>query len=1086
MRHLLIVCAVLFSIKCFAQGQTHSQEHQNIIHSDTDSLKNDQKDQVIQNLNSQPFSPVEPFRKMQVPPSPQMAALGQFGEIPVNHSTGLAKVAVPIHTITVNGYEHEISLAYHGSGIKVNQAASNVGLGWALNATGALARNSNKIGGDQVQLPSNYIGFNPHTSTNLYEASRSNADYMWAHNGLNNCYDTEPDIINFNFGQYAGVMVPIQQGTYREIPYTGLQVQQGTNSYIIYDNYGTKFTFDVKETTYLPPGCPGSLYHSSGGCINAGIYNDSFYLSKIESKEGGTITFFYENENYTYAINRVEQKYSWIVGNGCQPDQNLIDNNCIQESWVTGKRLIKIETSENEQIIFKYKNETTSNGTREDLPGAKGLQYIEVYDKGQLSPLKTVEFTTSYFTSSGSTGPNHQAVWNKRLRLDQVKIDQDQIYSFTYNGNLSPRLSYDQDYYGYHIFNYVYTATPYDATHNPNGANRAPNANRVTAGLLNKLTYPTGGYSTFEYEQNIVFASNQNQAGPGVRIKRINAYTDTNVLSSYTDYKYILDGSTNSSGKINSLQSTYNFLDQQSQWQHDNDTGPYKLQCYFFSISSDDQQSSFLSKTYNPTYSRVEEIVHDGSQGKTVHHFSTVGDILTTTPVGIAAMDYDWTYGIPTKKEVFKGTGTSLEKIEETIIEYKTFLTNTTVYQSYAGPSSYYSFGMKLRRMRAEVEPGINWTFKPAVYKLHKYGYISALVSKKREITRSYKNGVNFETNVYYSIDSTNNRITKAVYKGSSSSGEGKSRYFYYTSQIGGQTSFLKYKDPILYLDKKIRGTSEYTVGGGYFPLSNVNGYSVHQKAYTLDLQHPTASYSLNLSNPPASVGFRLTNEVLTYNSKNYPTLISDENVKTKILYDYYDTKPVSFIRNFTGVDADIAYTSFETGNKGGWIYTIPSTLVRSSAYTGGVLHAVSGHPVSKSGLSSGKTYVLSFVVKRNGTETPNLIVKKGGVTITDSGISNADINSNWLIYQYSFTGSTSIQIEGSGILIDELRLQPAGSIMETFGHIPFVGLNYSASLDLIATNYSFNPQRRLSIIRNGYFERIKQYFYQYKAPLSF
>ncbi len=1016
--------------------------------------------------SSEPFSSVEPFRKMTVPPSPQMASLGIYGETPVNYSTGIASIGIPIHSVSVNGYIHQISLNYHGGGIKVNQVASNVGLGWSLTSSGVLAKNANKIGGDHVQLPTNYSTFDPSISTNSFTTSRNDIEYMWAHDGLNNCLDTEPDVINYNFGNNAGIMVPIEGGTYREVPYAGLVVQAGSNYFIVYDKNGTKFIFEIKETTYLPPGCPGSLYYGSEGCVNAGIYNDSYYLSKIESKEGGVISFFYEDENYSYAINRLEQRYSWVFGNGCQPDDNLIDNNCIQESSVTGKRLVRIETSENEKIVFEYK----SSGLREDLPGSQILQYIKVYNNGDPVAVKNVMFGTSYFSSSGSTGPNHQSAWDIRLKLDQLTIDNDQVYTFSYNGNLSPRLSYDQDYYGYHIYNGSSTSTPYDATHNVNGANREPQSSRVSAGLLNMIKYPTKGYSTFEYEQNTVYFGNQNSVGPGVRIKRINSYRGNGILAKYTDYKYTLDGSINSSGLIDNLQSKINFIDQQSQLQHDIQTGPYRLECNFFVVSSDDQLSSYFGRTYNVTYTRVEEVVNDGSQGKIVYHFSTIGDLIPSPSVSIADMNYDWTYGIPTKVETFKGSGGSLEKVEEKQYLYKTFITNNSTYQSFAGPSSFYSFGMKLSRERAEVLPGQNHQFIPAIYNMYKYGYVSALFSKTKEITKTFSTGGIFETVKDFSIDSTNSRTTKEVFKSPNSPSDSDSRFFYYTDQIGGQGVYQFYKNPILFLDKKNIGSTAYTTGGVYFPLSSVNGDILNLIAYDLSISSPTSTFTLNLSNPTTDLLFTKVNEILTVNTNSYPTLYNEKGNKTRIQYDYFDSKPVAIIKNFdTSADA-VAYTSFETSNKGSW--TFSGTPTTSYFRTGKKAYNLSSGSVSKA--STG------------GSVANPLIVTFWARTISGSSSVNVggqiqSIGTTWSLVQTGITTS-SITISGSNIIIDELRLYPKNSLMTTFTYDPFIGMTSQTDSKNYTIYYVYDGSRRLSTIKDEDGNILETFQYNYST----
>jgi hypothetical protein len=73
-------------------------------------------------------------------PSPEASALAKYAQVPVNLSTGIPSVDVPV--ASVNGYTLNlpISLSYHASGIRVDEYASWVGLGWALNAGGVITR----------------------------------------------------------------------------------------------------------------------------------------------------------------------------------------------------------------------------------------------------------------------------------------------------------------------------------------------------------------------------------------------------------------------------------------------------------------------------------------------------------------------------------------------------------------------------------------------------------------------------------------------------------------------------------------------------------------------------------------------------------------------------------------------------------------------------------------------------------------------------------------------------------------------------------------------------------------------------------
>lgn len=69
-------------------------------------------------------------------PTPNAASLGKYGDIPVSHHTGVTNISIPIYTIQEGDINLPISLDYHSSGIKVDEVASWIGLGWSLNVGG--------------------------------------------------------------------------------------------------------------------------------------------------------------------------------------------------------------------------------------------------------------------------------------------------------------------------------------------------------------------------------------------------------------------------------------------------------------------------------------------------------------------------------------------------------------------------------------------------------------------------------------------------------------------------------------------------------------------------------------------------------------------------------------------------------------------------------------------------------------------------------------------------------------------------------------------------------------------------------------
>jgi hypothetical protein len=75
-----------------------------------------------------------------LPPSPTAFSLGQFGNLAPNLVNGAVSATIPIYTFNSGKLELPISLNYISNGIKVDQTASWVGLGWNLAAGGLITR----------------------------------------------------------------------------------------------------------------------------------------------------------------------------------------------------------------------------------------------------------------------------------------------------------------------------------------------------------------------------------------------------------------------------------------------------------------------------------------------------------------------------------------------------------------------------------------------------------------------------------------------------------------------------------------------------------------------------------------------------------------------------------------------------------------------------------------------------------------------------------------------------------------------------------------------------------------------------------
>ena len=80
-----------------------------------------------------------------VPPSPSVAALDKFVDIPISKYTGTPNINIPIWTAEGRSLSVPISLSYHASGVRVDKLPGWVGSNWALNAGGHFHDRTNGV-----------------------------------------------------------------------------------------------------------------------------------------------------------------------------------------------------------------------------------------------------------------------------------------------------------------------------------------------------------------------------------------------------------------------------------------------------------------------------------------------------------------------------------------------------------------------------------------------------------------------------------------------------------------------------------------------------------------------------------------------------------------------------------------------------------------------------------------------------------------------------------------------------------------------------------------------------------------------------
>lgn len=465
----------------------------------------------------------------------------------VSHYTGALNVEIPIHTVCLKDIEIPVSLTYNTSGIKVEQEASVVGLGWVLNAGGVITKTI--IGENDTHEPYTYFNTDlcngsPHIACNnlnditgFYgpiDRDFTLCDYLaplpsWTHfvtggtyeerfNALNNTvYDTAaggkefaPDIFNYSFGNHSGTFIIKRDRSIVKEVEDNVVVEPVFSS-DMRDIAEWRLT-DTDGTTYIFSTTEKVEYRNLHKC------NGSWYLSRIETVRGSVITFEYNNEPRQYqTFSRYQQSGSEGATNGIQ----------IKHHNYSECKYIKRIVYNGGYLLFRYTND------RQDAKWLPRLKEIERWAAG--AKQSVWEFGQSYFIADrsdlelpslsklhelGLTDDGYDSNWNnRRLRLDKVMnipVDQSDTASYLMHyvdSGLPTKLSTAMDHWGYYNGRQnagLIGRQQHDISDDPatvelesgGNADREPDPAYNQAFILSRITYPTGGSTTFSYETN--------------------------------------------------------------------------------------------------------------------------------------------------------------------------------------------------------------------------------------------------------------------------------------------------------------------------------------------------------------------------------------------------------------------------------------------------------------------------------------------------------------------------------------------------------------------------------------------------------
>lgn len=492
----------------------------------------------------------------------------------VNLSTGSAEVALPIFNYSDgNRLATSLSLNYEsGSGIRVNQLAGDVGLGWVLNGGGSITR----VVRDQPddQMGGTYGGV-LYAMGNLYRPTRETSPRLPEGVGFVPMYavpvknfrysanaiaDRQQDEFVFQFNNRSGTFVIGGYGNFFvlddsklkiervEEDMTGQNILTRISKFVITDESGIKYIFSNKETSKI-------LTYQTGTRKRAGVsyvYDGIRYLSAqafIESNysvvtkwhlteivdplTGKSIKFSYDNYNVRY-LDEIHATSSTVLS-GTGTGEETITR---ADSWIIGTacRLTQVQLPNDTKVNLSY-----ATKERADLPGSVPLSRIAVLKNGEENTGFTFEY--KYFSKTNIRDYNYvfptAELPNVRLMLEKVQrfgrggaVEKPYIFSyFNDNNGLPGRCDGTRDHWGYFNGNYLLPwnwENPVDDDKISNlltyytAWRRAPSVSPavVRLGALKSIAYPDGGTMEYTYELNDAQSGASRQYTGGVRVAK--------------------------------------------------------------------------------------------------------------------------------------------------------------------------------------------------------------------------------------------------------------------------------------------------------------------------------------------------------------------------------------------------------------------------------------------------------------------------------------------------------------------------------------------------------------------------------------
>ena len=449
-----------------------------------------------------------------IPPSPETASLFRYVEHSSNNSNGIFTLDIPVYEIRQGSLSLPIKLNYEASGRRAYEQTGPVGIGWSLNTGASISRTINGKCDFRfwIQDPDQYmntalkienilgnVSENKYYRENIY-------DYL---KGIfiDNYYDTEYDIFTYyipghsgHFILYYGAPILLDASPVK------ISLHGAPDNFLITDDKGINYYFDACEFA-----CDGNDCDATGWQLEKVVSadkKDEIKFDYYNKRDMGKV--FPAPETYVMEDDfkdRLCERFCTITQHLTPPLRPTVithrNYNISRIDYITfGNSKLKFELKNDESLIVDKIKIMTKENNHDKL--IKYLEFTQSNIDNRSDKFKMDRLT--WKDGFGATIENYQLFYNASTSNSDERGD---FWGFrNYNGSAAkftiPRSMNRVVSYG-----------------DPNG--KSPIFDLTKEGVLNKIVYPTGGYSEFEYEPNgyLYFKTNTFKQTGGLRIAKI-------------------------------------------------------------------------------------------------------------------------------------------------------------------------------------------------------------------------------------------------------------------------------------------------------------------------------------------------------------------------------------------------------------------------------------------------------------------------------------------------------------------------------------------------------------------------------------